>query len=68
MPIGAHDQQIGAKIRGARQQHLADRQTGRDRALDLGLDAMPRQMQRDICAGQLAMPIAAPRADRSSER
>ncbi|HEX9535776.1 MAG TPA: hypothetical protein VF924_09905 [Stellaceae bacterium] len=53
MTVRAHHDEIG----GTRQQHLPDRQTGGHRPLDLGLDAMARQMQRDVRTGQFAVSV-----------
>src|SRR5438309_7030829 len=38
---------------------VAGGNAGRDRALDLGLDPVARQMQRDVGTGQLAMRVGA---------
>jgi hypothetical protein len=57
MTVSAHHYEIGAEVGGARQQRLPDRQAGGHRPLDLGRDAVARQMHCDVCAGQFAVNV-----------
>lgn len=57
--ISAHDEQVDRLVGGARQQHVAHVDVVGEHVLRLAVDAVPRQVQADVGAGNVAVPLGA---------